>query len=252
MRLPVRSVSLRPTSTATVVSTWRRSICPDSANRTFGSVAVAFNQTAAGSTTLSFSTPIQVVAGNGPGAVAVADFNGDGAPDLAIADNLASDVAVLLNDEPTQPFVSGLSLQASVGNPSGVALGDLSGTGHADLVVATSPYSGGAVSVYQDMAPAGASTPTYQKVTDLPVGNTPWAVAIADFDGDGRQDIAAVNIDSDDLYIYQNTTPAGGAMELPLPGVGGSRWQLSVHAGGRRSQRRWQARSGGPISTDAR
>src|SRR5262249_62166639 len=37
-------------------------------------------------------------AGSGPIALAVGDFNGDGAPDLAVANNYSDNVSILLND----------------------------------------------------------------------------------------------------------------------------------------------------------
>jgi hypothetical protein len=68
-----------------------------------------------------------------PDAVAVADFNGDGIPDLAIANYFGFDVTILLGN-------SNGTFQAPKTNPVGVypvalAAGDLNGDGKQDLAV---------------------------------------------------------------------------------------------------------------------
>jgi hypothetical protein len=75
--------------------------------------------------------------------VAVGDFNGDGNADLAVADNLASQVEILPGngDGTFQPA----SVFAVEGGPSFVSAGDLNGDGRTDLAVANT--SSGNVSV---------------------------------------------------------------------------------------------------------
>lgn len=64
-----------------------------------GEAAVAF---LLGDGNGTFSAPVtgNVSVGNGPHAVATADFNGDGAPDLAVANNQDDTVTILLNQCP--------------------------------------------------------------------------------------------------------------------------------------------------------
>jgi FG-GAP repeat len=45
---------------------------------------------------VSFTLPTNVATGDGPASVGVGDFNGDGNPDLAVANQLSSTVSVLL------------------------------------------------------------------------------------------------------------------------------------------------------------
>lgn len=44
-----------------------------------------------------FKTRINYIAGDGPSSIAIGDLNGDGDPDLAVANEWSDDVAVLIN-----------------------------------------------------------------------------------------------------------------------------------------------------------
>src|SRR2546429_398815 len=87
----------------------------------------------------SFAAARTFAAGQGPESVAVGDFNGDGNPDLALANEGSANVSVLLgNGDGT--FQVTVNYGAAM-NPNSVAVGDFNGDGKSDLVVA---YSGSA------------------------------------------------------------------------------------------------------------
>src|SRR5207237_1519142 len=70
-----------------------------------------------------------------PVSVAVGDFNGDGRPDLAVANALSSNVSVLLGDG-DGTFQAALNFDTGGGGPVSVTVGDFNGDGHLDLAVA--------------------------------------------------------------------------------------------------------------------
>jgi hypothetical protein len=95
-----------------------------------GAADVLLNAGAAG-----FAAPDYYMAGDQSGAVAVGDLNGDGWPDLVLANRGTGDVSVLLNRgdgsfEPEWPYRVG-------GSPAAVAIADLNGDGRQDIVVAS-------------------------------------------------------------------------------------------------------------------
>jgi hypothetical protein len=133
---------------------------------------------------------------NGP--IAVADLNGDGNLDVVVpAGNVdtinpfnGGNVYVMLGkgDGTFQAPVS-----YSVGNgATSVAIGDLNGDGHPDLVVADterSPASAGIVAVM-----LGNGDGTFQTAVRYGVAASGAAgVRIADFNGDGNLDVAAIS-----------------------------------------------------------
>ena len=82
----------------------------------------------------TFQSSQTFAVGNRPDAVAVADANGDGRPDLIVANRGSSTVSVLLGNGngtfgPQQTYQTG-------GSPTSIAVGDLNGDGVPDLAIA--------------------------------------------------------------------------------------------------------------------
>ena len=109
-----------------------------SANFVSDTVSVLLNQTAPGATAPSFGAQSTFAAGDGAFGVAVGDVNGDGRPDLAVANLNSTTVSVLLNRTTpgaTAPSFAPQATFAVGANPSTVTIGDLDGDGRPDLAV---------------------------------------------------------------------------------------------------------------------
>jgi hypothetical protein len=134
--------------------------------------------------TLAAATTIPV--GQGAGFVALADVNGDRRPDIIVANIEDETVSVLLNDggrrfhpAPGSPFAAGHQ-------PNDIAVADMNGDGHPDLVIANhqSPY----VTILLGDG-AGAFRPAHNSPFATGSYPHPHGVAVADFTGDGKLDV---------------------------------------------------------------
>src|SRR5579863_2640304 len=83
-----------------------------------------------------FGTPIPYPAGGQPHDVAAGDFNGDGIPDLAVANYSTNNISILIG-KGDGTFKTAVNYPAG-SFPSSVAVGDFNQDGHLDLVVTDS------------------------------------------------------------------------------------------------------------------
>jgi hypothetical protein len=132
-------------------------------------------------------------AGSAPTSVAVGDFNGDGKLDLAVADELGG-VSILLGDG-TGHFALGAS-PAAGSMPFAVATGDFNGDGILDLAVANYGGPPSTVSIL-----LGDGTGNFTAASSPAVGSNPTSVAVGDFNGDGKLDLAVANAESNTVSI---------------------------------------------------
>jgi hypothetical protein len=162
------------------------------------------------SSSADFATQQTFAVGTQPAAVAVGDFNGDGKPDLVIANASSNTVSVLLNTTPagaTTPSFAAQQTFAVGMSPEAVAVGDINGDGKPDLIVVNSGSN--TVSVLLNTTATGATTPSFAAQQTFAVGTQPHAVAVGDFNGDGKPDLAVANTGSDTVSVLLNTTAMG-------------------------------------------
>jgi hypothetical protein len=136
---------------------------------------------ASGTFTQAAGTPASV--GRDPGSIVVADFNGDGIADLAVANGNSNTVSILLGNG-KGAFTAAPQSPVTVGNnPWFIATGDFNGDGIADLAVANTGSN--TISIL-----LGSGKGTFTPAAPLAVGAT--AIAVGDFNEDGKADLAVV------------------------------------------------------------
>ena len=137
--------------------------------------------------------PILSVAGAGPWDLAVGDFNGDGRLDLACVNRTDGTISIFLgNGDATfngDGFFQPPATVATNADPAQMTVGDFNGDGILDIAVANfGGFTGNTVSVF-----LGNGNGTFQAKVDYDVSLAPLSIVAADFNGDGKLDLAVAD-----------------------------------------------------------
>jgi VCBS repeat protein/FG-GAP repeat protein len=156
---------------------------------------------------------------SGPGTflLATADLNGDGRADI-VSGNYSSagpDVVSVLLQRPNGTFAPHADYPAHAGS-YGIVVGRVNGDKHPDVVTQSSD---GTVSVLLGTAAGTLKAP---KDRSLPGGNGYDDLALADFNGDGKTDVAAGDYADSVVHILIGKGNGAFSKDIPrkVPGLG--------------------------------
>lgn len=156
---------------------------------------------------ITFAAKIDYPVGTNPYSIAIADFDADGRPDVAVANFLSNSISVLRNTSTTSGSIS-LAPKTDIITglaPHGVATGDLDGDGKPDMAVVNQLSN--TMSVFRNTSNSG--TISFAARADFPTAAAPYGVAIGDLDGDNKQDVAVANNENQLFSVFRNTGSTG-------------------------------------------
>ncbi|MBN2615960.1 MAG: VCBS repeat-containing protein, partial [Bacteroidales bacterium] len=142
----------------------------------------------------NFAAKVDYPTGLSPYSVTTGDFNGDGIPDLAVANTGSKSVSVFIgrSDGTFAPKVDYTT--GTISKPYKVTTGDFNGDGIVDLAVVNN--NSNSVSVF-----IGKGDGTFNNKVDYTTGTNPSGVTTGDFNGDGISDLAVANSISNTVSI---------------------------------------------------
>ncbi|MBS1494673.1 MAG: T9SS type A sorting domain-containing protein [Bacteroidetes bacterium] len=186
-----------------------------SSNNTSGNFSVFMNTMAPGATTAVFGNAANFTVGTNPRFLTTGDFNGDGKPDVVVANNGSSNITVCLNT--TTPGSNTASFGskdiATDAFPNDVTVADFNGDGKVDIAVGINNFF--EMQIFLNTTTPGASTPTFSAATTVTTTNKVVNIASGDINGDGKPDIITVYQTGVCSVFLNNTTIGSTTPSFP-------------------------------------
>ncbi|MDP2884769.1 MAG: FG-GAP-like repeat-containing protein [Ignavibacteria bacterium] len=177
-------------------------------NFSSNTISVFRNTSTSGSITFAAKSDI---AGADPYSIAIGDMDGDGKPDLVVANSgyPGSSVSVFRNTSSTGIITFASPLDLSVGSySSGIAVSDIDGDGKPDIAVTNAGSN--SVSVFRNTSSSGTiNSSSFDAKVDISSGAEPDGIAIGDVDGDGKPDLIVTNQFDQTASVFRNMSSPG-------------------------------------------
>jgi len=152
---------------------------------------------------ISFAPKVDYAVGYWPPCVSITDFDGDGKPDLVIANDGSTSISIFRNTCTIGTISFDTRTDYTIGNyPRDLSVGDLDGDGKPDIAAGTSQ----GFSILRNTSTNGTISfePKIDYVTDIDV----YKISISDLDSDGKPEIMFRASDGK-FYAMNNTCTAG-------------------------------------------
>lgn len=155
---------------------------------------------------IAFATKQDYPAGAQPSGVEIADIDGDGKPEVLTANFAASTLSVFRNTStPGSISLAAKFDYPTATNPYRVIASDFDNDGKIDVAL-----SGNSVSILRNTATNGViNAGSFAGKQDFPTNTGALGIVAADFDGDGKNDLAVGFSGLSTVSVYRNTSTVG-------------------------------------------
>jgi hypothetical protein len=170
---------------------------------------------------ISFAARVDIPADDHPLSLSIGDLDGDGKPDMVVANDGPNTISVYRNT--SIPGIVSFAPKVDVDSgsePFCILLGDLDGDGKPDLTV---NYSPNIISVLRNTSTNGliSFTNKFNYTTEA----CAYGTSIGDLDGDGKPDMVVADCSANTVSVFRNTitpTPPSIASFSPTSGPVGT------------------------------
>lgn len=161
---------------------------------------------------VTFDPKFNMVAGNTPVTVAIAEIDGDNKPELIVVNSVSNNVSVFRNMsvvgllEPASfSTITNFTVNSS---PSGIAVVDVDGDSKRDICITNT--SSNNISIFRNISVLGTiNSGSLAPKVDYTTPASPTEVVLSDLNGDGKPDLVTSNNGGPSISLFRNTATTG-------------------------------------------
>jgi hypothetical protein len=158
-----------------------------------------------------FAPKLDLATGTNPYSIAIADFDGDGKPDIVVANYLSNTVSIYRNTGSGNSLSFATKVDFTTGlAPRSVATGDFDNDGKIDIAVSNELSN--TISVFRNTSTSGLVN--FAGKVDYNTNGNPYGVAVGDMNLDGLSDVVVVNNSSNNFSVFRNTSATPGSVSF--------------------------------------
>jgi len=160
----------------------------------------------------TYNKKTDLATGNYPADIAVADYDGDGLPDVATANSGLNNTFSVIRNTNTTPKVVSFANKVDFSTNQGpltVTTGDMDGDGKPDIAVCNS-NAAGQISIFRNTSVPG--TVSFAAKIDIYTGISCSDAFIRDLDGDGKSELLVIRNSVDRLIVFKNSSTPGNIL----------------------------------------